>query len=48
MASNRRNYTAEFKAQRVLELLSGVKSPSELCRQHQVHHSVSNLSDGHL
>ena len=40
MASKRRNYTAEFKAQRVLELISGVKSPAELCRQHQVHHSV--------
>ena len=40
MASKRRNYTAEFKAQRVLELISGVKSPAELCREHQVHHSV--------
>lgn len=29
-----RQYSAEFKTERVLELLSGVKSPAEVCREH--------------
>ena len=32
----RRRFTAEFKAQVVLDLLSGAQSPAELCRQHQL------------
>jgi transposase-like protein len=32
----RRQFTAEFKAQRVLEVLSGRKSAAEVCREHQV------------
>ena len=27
-------YSAEFKAERVLEILSGVKTPAEVCREH--------------
>lgn len=33
---NRRKFTAEFKAEVVLELLSGAKSSAELCREHQI------------
>jgi transposase-like protein len=33
---NRRKFTPEFKAQVVLELLSGAKSGAEACRQYQV------------
>ncbi len=32
----RRRFTAEFKAQVVLDLLSGAQSPAALCRQHQL------------
>jgi transposase len=32
--SRRRKFTPAFKAQVVLELLSGTKSSAELCRQH--------------
>jgi transposase len=34
--SNRRSFTAEFKAQVVVEVISGVKTFSEACRQYQV------------
>jgi transposase-like protein len=37
---HRRQFTAEFKAQLVLELLSGAKSSAELCREHQLASSV--------
>jgi len=40
MASNRRQYTAEFKAKLVLEVLSGEKTPSELCRTHKLNPNV--------
>src|SRR5512144_1047483 len=30
----RRRFTPEFKAQVVLEVLSGVRSPAEVCRRH--------------
>ena len=33
--SRHRKFTPAFKAQVVLELLSGTKSSAELCRQHQ-------------
>lgn len=33
---NRRQFTPEFKAQVVLELLSGAKSGAEACREHQL------------
>lgn len=32
----RRQFTAEFKARVVLEVLSGRKSAAELCREHQL------------
>jgi transposase len=38
--THRRQFTAEFKAQVVLELLSGAKSSAELCREHQIASSV--------
>jgi transposase len=34
--TQRRRFTGEFKAQVVLELLSGAKSAAELCREHQL------------
>jgi len=36
MMTQRRKFTAEFKAQVVLDLVSGAKSAAELCRQHQL------------
>lgn len=33
---NRRKFTAKFKAEVVLELLSGAKSSAALCREHQI------------
>jgi transposase len=38
--THRRKFTAELKAQVVLELLSGAKSSAELCREHQIASSV--------
>jgi transposase len=38
--THRRQFTAAFKAQVVLELLSGAKSSTELCREHQIASSV--------
>lgn len=32
-----RTFSAEFKAQVVLEVLSGAKSSGEICRQYQIH-----------
>jgi transposase-like protein len=37
---HRRKFTSAFKAQVVLELLSGAKSSVELCREHQIASSV--------
>ena len=34
--SKRRKFTAEFKAEVVMELLSGRKSSAELCREHHI------------
>jgi transposase len=34
--SKRRKFSAEFKSQVVLQLLSGEKSMAELCREHQL------------
>src|SRR5258708_33756627 len=36
MMTQRRKFTAEFKAQVVLDLVSGAKSAAELCREHQL------------
>jgi transposase-like protein len=34
--SKRRKFTPEFKAQRVLEILTGAKSQAEVCREYQL------------
>ena len=36
MMTQRRKFTAEFKARVVLDLVSGAKSAAELCREHQL------------
>jgi transposase len=38
--AHRRKFTPEFKAEVVLELLSGAKSSTERCREHQIASSV--------
>ena len=42
MSGNRRQYTAEFKAKVVLQVLMGEKPSSEICRSHKLHASVLN------
>lgn len=42
MASNQRNYSSEFKAKVVLEVVSGQRTVSEASRAHKVHSSVIN------
>ena len=34
--ATRRRFTSEFKARVILELISGAKTPGEVCRQHNV------------
>lgn len=34
--AKRRRFTAEFKAQVVLELVSGAKTAAEICREHDI------------
>jgi transposase-like protein len=34
--AKRRTFTAEFKARVVLEVISGVKSAAEICREHSI------------
>jgi len=41
--SKRRNFTADFKAQVVLDLLSRRSSQAELCRKHQLSPSLLTL-----
>jgi putative transposase len=36
MPRTRRSFSPQFKAQTVLDLLSGTSSQAEICRQHQV------------
>lgn len=38
----RRNFLAEFKAQVVLEVISGQRLPAEICREHKLSPSVLN------
>ena len=42
MASKQRNYSSEFKAKVVLEVVSGQRTVSEASRAHKVHSSVLN------
>ncbi len=36
MSKQRRSFTAEFKAQLVLELLSGRSTPAQICKQQRI------------
>ncbi len=38
--SKHRSFTPEFKAQVVLEVLTGVKSAAEICREHELKETV--------
>lgn len=40
--SKRRTFTADFKAQVVLEILSGAKTTAEVCREHELSAQVVN------
>lgn len=42
MSGNRRQYTAEFKAKVVLQVVMGEKPSAEICRSHKLHASVLN------
>jgi transposase len=42
MAAKRRQYSAEFKAKVVLQVLSGEKTSSDLCRTHKLNPNVLN------
>ncbi len=40
MATNRRQYSADFKAKVVLQVLSGEKTSGEICRSHKLNPNV--------
>jgi transposase len=40
MVKKHRTFSSEFKFQVVLEILTGVKQPSEICREHQIAEGV--------
>lgn len=42
MTSNRRQYSADFKAKIVLQVLSGEKTVSDICRTHKLNANVVN------
>jgi transposase len=42
MSGKRRQYTAEFKSKLVLQVLTGEKTASELCRQHKLNPNLLN------
>jgi transposase-like protein len=42
MSGSRRQYSAEFKAKVVLQVLMGEKTSAEICRSHKLHASVLN------
>jgi transposase len=44
----RRNFSAAFKTQVVLQLLSGEKSQAELCREHQINGQLLNTWKSHF
>jgi transposase-like protein len=39
----RRQFTPEFKAQVVLDILTGVQSPAEVCRKHHLSPNLPSL-----
>jgi len=42
MAANRRQYSAEFKAKVVLQVLTGEKTSGDICRTHKLNANVLN------
>jgi len=48
MSRNRRSFTPEFKAQVVLEVISGVKSAAEICRDHKIKPQLFNQWKSYL
>jgi transposase len=42
MSGKRRQYTAEFKSKLVLQVLTGEKTASDLCRQHKINPNLLN------
>ena len=42
MATHSRQYSAEFKAKLVLEVISGAKTPSEVCCSHKLNATLSH------
>ncbi|MDZ7266840.1 MAG: transposase [candidate division KSB1 bacterium] len=48
MSKNRRNFTPSFKAQVVLEVLSGVRSAAEVCREYQINPQLFSQWKSHL
>lgn len=42
MTANRRQYSAEFKAKVVLQVLTGEKTSSDICRTHKLNTNVVN------
>lgn len=44
----RRNFSAEFKTQVVLQLLSGEKNQAEICREHQISSQLLNTWKQHF
>lgn len=42
MSGKRRQYTADFKSKLVLQVLTGEKTASELCRQHKINPNLLN------
>lgn len=42
MAGTRRQFTAEFKAKVVLQLVSGAKTANDLCRTHKLNPNMLN------
>jgi transposase len=48
MSRNRRSFTPEFKAQVVLEVISGVKSAAAVCREHEIKPQLFNQWKSYL
>jgi len=48
MSRNRRNFTPAFKAQVVLEVISGVRSVAEVCREYKIKPQLLNQWKSYL
>jgi transposase-like protein len=40
---HRRQFTPEFKAQVIMDILTGVQSPAEVCRKHSLSPNLPSL-----